>query len=136
MTTLRIVFATLVIVLGLYYTSGGILAALMLHGTGMAPFPHLAVASWLLTLPLGLITLCCGIGLLLLQPWSRRLWLGTSAFLIAFHTFWLVRDFWADPLQILPLLPAIMIVAFCTASWLFLKSHKVQHLFTKSRQVI
>ncbi|SRR6266404_333574 len=135
MTTLRIVFATLVIGLGLYYAIMGVLAAVMLHGMGMAPFPQLAVASWLLMLPLGLIALCSGVGLLLLLPWSRRLWLGTSAFLIAFHTLWLVSDFRADP-HMLPLIPAIMIVAFCIASCLFLKSHAAQHLFTQSRQVI
>jgi hypothetical protein len=135
MTTLRIVFATLVIVLGLYYAIMGVLAVVILHGMGTAPFPQLAVASWLLMLPLGLIALCCGVGLLLLQPWSRRLWLGTSAFLIAFHTLWLVSDFRADP-HILPLVPAVTIVAFCIASWWFLNLHAAQHLFTQSRQVI
>jgi hypothetical protein len=135
MTTLRIVFATLVILLGLYYTIMGLLIVVVLHGMGMAAAPRMAVVSWLLMLPLGLIAVCCGVGLLLLRPWSRRLWLGTSAFLIAFHTFWLVSDVRADP-HILPLVPAITIVAFCIGSWLFLKSHAAQHLFTHPRQVI
>ena len=128
MATLRIVFATLVILLGVYYATLSVLALTMFHSMSTAAFPAVFVASFVLLLPIGVIAVCCGVGLLALRPWSRRLWLATSAFLVIFHLCWLAHDLRSDS-QIVPLVPAITILLFCTASWFFLKSYAARRLF-------
>src|SRR6266446_4983047 len=93
MTTLRIIVAILVIILGIYYATCGVLAILMLHGMGTSAFAWVAIVSWTLMLPLGLVAIACGIGLLLLRKWSRPVWFATAAFLVLFHSAWIVADY-------------------------------------------
>jgi hypothetical protein len=134
MTTLRIILAALVIVLGLYYCTIGALAAIAMHTMGTGAFPLIFTASLAVMLLLGVIAVACGIGLLLLRPWSRQVWLTISAFLILFHLFWLVHDYRTGA-ALVSLVPAVLIVSFCVASWLFLSSPGAQHIY-RSRQVI
>jgi hypothetical protein len=128
MTPLRIIIATLVIVLGVYYIFYGVVAILMLVDMGASAFASFTISETL-TLPLGVIAFACGVGLMLVRKWSRRLWFITAAFFVLFNSVWIVADYRAGH-EIAPLVPSLVIVAFCLASSLFLKSHAAAHLFS------
>jgi len=128
MTPLRIIIATLVIVLGVLYIYYGVFAILMNVDMGTAAFASFAISETL-TLPLGVIAFACGVGLMLVRKWSRRLWFITAAFFVLFNSVWIVADYRAGH-EIAPLVPSLVIVAFCLASSLFLKSHAAAHLFS------
>jgi hypothetical protein len=128
MTPLRIIIATLVIVLGVYYIYYGVFAILMLVDMGTSAFASFTISETL-TLPLGVIAFACGVGLMLVRKWSRRLWFITAAFFVLFNSAWIVADYRAGH-EIAPLVPSLVIVAFCLASSLFLKSHAAAHLFS------
>ena len=128
MTPLRIIIATLVIVLGVLYIYYGVFAILMLVDMGASAFASFTISETL-TLPLGVIAFACGVGLMLGRKWSRRLWFITAAFFVLFNSVWIVVDYRAGH-EIAPLVPSLVIVAFCLASSLFLKSHAAAHLFS------
>ena len=128
MTPLRIIIATLVIVLGVLYIYYGVFAILMLVDMGTSAFASFTISETL-TLPLGVIAFACGVGLMLVRKWSRRLWFITAAFFVLFNSVWIVADYRAGH-EIAPLVPSLVIVAFCLASSLFLKSHAAAHLFS------
>jgi hypothetical protein len=128
MTPLRIIIATLVIVLGVYYIYYGVVAILMLVDMGASAFASFTISETL-TLPLGVIAFACGVGLMLVRKWSRRFWFITAAFFVLFNSVWIVADYRAGH-EIAPLVPSLVIVAFCLASSLFLKSHAAAHLFS------
>jgi hypothetical protein len=128
MTPLRIIIATLVIVLGVLYIYYGVFAILMLVDMGTSAFASFTISESL-TLPLGVIAFACGVGLMLARKWSRRLWFITAAFFVLFNSVWIVVDYRAGH-EIAPLVPSLVIVAFCLASSLFLKSHAAAHLFS------
>ena len=128
MTPLRIIIATLVIVLGVFYIYYGVFAILMNVDMGTSAFASFTISETL-TLPLGVIAFACGVGLMLVRKWSRRLWFITAAFFVLFNSVWIVADYRAGH-EIAPLVPTLVIVAFCLASSLFLKSHAAAHLFS------
>jgi len=116
-----------VTLLGLCYIVGGILGIITFRGPGIENFPWLFIGSLLIMVPIGLLTMACGLGLLLAQRWSKPAWLALSAFLICFHSLWLV-SYLRGHAPVLPLLPGIVIMTFCLSSWLFLNSPIGRHL--------
>ena len=128
MTTLRIVFATLVILASAYCA---IVAALgFVARATFFTFPSLALAT-VVAAVVALTGLASGVGLLLLRAWARILWLIASVLLALLTICWVIAAEGASPRPI-----ELALVAFCLVSWFFLNLPAVRRVYTNPPQVI